>query len=318
MEKIEIEEEGMQYLIEARESHKRRVNTMLHIRANNKNLAASLFKAYEPIVNKWLNEMNKLNIKIADSSCKVLYSKESSLKQNEIEENTYSMTVTSKKQDMLHALEKVNICSIPTDDKLEKNSTTVEGLQRYIQCTKFSGKNMTKKISESPHPLKNFRPLKKKRRNPSQIKKKVPVSTLENFVANARKKTPYCKLCYSDSHKISYCSEYPNVASRKARCRELNLCILCSSARHKSKSCLGNFDKSPFQCNQSKTNRHVTPLCEHKSKKDNLATFSTVYTNLILPDPTYNLPIFNVAITKGKETPKFNCSFETGSQRSFL
>ena len=53
----------------------------------------SLFKAYEPIINEWLSEINKLNIKIADSSCKVLYSKESGLKQNEKEESTYSMTV---------------------------------------------------------------------------------------------------------------------------------------------------------------------------------------------------------------------------------
>ena len=35
-------------LIEASESHKRRVNTMLRVIANNKNLLVSLFKAYDP------------------------------------------------------------------------------------------------------------------------------------------------------------------------------------------------------------------------------------------------------------------------------
>ena len=98
----------------------------------------------------------------------------------------------------------------------------------------------------------------------------------------------------------------------------MNLCILCSSARHKSESCLGNINKLPFQCDQCKTNRHVTPLCEHKTKKDNPATFSTVYTNLKLPDPPYNLPRVNITITEAKETLKFNCSFETGSQRSYF
>ena len=93
---------------------------MLHIIANNKNLSVSLFKTHEPMIYEWLSEINKLNTKIADLSCKVLYSKESGLKQNEIEENTYSMTVTSKMQDMLHALEKVNISSTPIDDKTEK------------------------------------------------------------------------------------------------------------------------------------------------------------------------------------------------------
>ena len=124
--------------------------------------------------------------------------------------------------------------------------------------------------------------------------------------------------CYGDSYKISYCSEYPNVAPRKATCRELNLYILCSCARHKSESCLGNFNKLPSQCDQCKTNRHVTPLCENKTKKDNPATFSTVYINLILPDTPYNLAIVSVTITKVKENPKFNCSFETGSQRSYF
>ena len=80
----------------------------------------SLFKANEPIINEWLSEINKLNIKIANSSCEQHCSKESGQKQNEIEENTYSKTVTSKMLDMLHALEKVNINSTPTDDEIEK------------------------------------------------------------------------------------------------------------------------------------------------------------------------------------------------------
>ena len=99
---------------------------MLHLIADKENLSVSLLKACEPLINEWLIENNKLNMKIAGSSCQVLYSKESGLKQNEIEESTYSMMVTSKMQDMLHALEKVNISSTPTDDKIEKKSTTVE------------------------------------------------------------------------------------------------------------------------------------------------------------------------------------------------
>ena len=73
------------------------------------------------------------------------------------------MTVTSKMQDILHALEKVDISSTPTDDKIFfKKSTTVESSQRYIQCTKFSEKNVNKKISEFPHLLKIFHTFEKK------------------------------------------------------------------------------------------------------------------------------------------------------------
>ena len=73
--------------------------------------------------------------------------------------------------------------------KYKSVNPIVESSQRYIQCTKFSGKNMSKKISESPHPLKNFRPLKNK--NKSVADKKFTVCTLENFATNARKKNPY-------------------------------------------------------------------------------------------------------------------------------
>ena len=87
--------------------------------ANNKNLPVSHFKVYESIIKERLCEINKLNMKIMDSSHKVLDSKESGLKQNEIEESIYSVTFSSK-MDMLNALEKVNISSTPTDDEIEK------------------------------------------------------------------------------------------------------------------------------------------------------------------------------------------------------
>ena len=70
MEKLKLIKD-VKTLIKARESHKRRINSMLHV-IDNKNLSVSFFKAYEPIINEWLSEINKLNIKIEDSSCKLL------------------------------------------------------------------------------------------------------------------------------------------------------------------------------------------------------------------------------------------------------
>ena len=37
-----------------------------------------------------------------------------------------------------------------------------------------------------------------------------------------------------------------------------------------------------------------------------------------LPRPRYNLPIVSVTITKAKETPKFNCSFENRNRRFYF
>ena len=75
------------YIYISQEKSKHAVTcSMLHVMGHNKNLSGSVFKAYEPIINEWLSEINKLKMKIVDLSCKVLDSKESGLKQDEIEE----------------------------------------------------------------------------------------------------------------------------------------------------------------------------------------------------------------------------------------
>ena len=52
-------------------------------------------------------------------------------------------------QDMLHALQKVNVDSNPSDDRIIRNIMIVEDLEMYfqtpkLQCTTFSGKNVDK------------------------------------------------------------------------------------------------------------------------------------------------------------------------------
>ena len=94
MEKLK-QIKGIKSLIDVRESHKRKVNPMLDVMGHNKNLSVSLLKANEPIIKEWLNEINKLNMKIGDLSCKVPDSKESGLEQDEKEESINYMTVTS-------------------------------------------------------------------------------------------------------------------------------------------------------------------------------------------------------------------------------
>ena len=175
--------------------------------------------------------------------------------------------------------------------------------------------NTYKRTSESPYLSKNFRHLE---RRSKPVADETPVSTLENFATNAGKYNLLCRLCNIDGHKISYCTKYPNVLPRKARYRELNLSILCFSAKHKSEDCPGNLNKLPFQCEECKTRKHITPLCEPKTKRDNSATFSTAYTNLELREQIYILPIVGVTITRGKVTCKFNCLFDIGSQRSYF
>ena len=106
-----------------------------------------------------------------------------------------------------HAFEKVNISRNPSGDKIEKNSTAVESLERYIQCTKFSRKVWIKRYLNLLITGKIFWPLEK--RNKSVVDKKRPCFYFRKLCYE-RTKNPYSKLCYSDSHKISYCCKYPN------------------------------------------------------------------------------------------------------------
>ena len=123
---------------------------------------------------------------------------------------------------------------------------------------------MNKKISNSRHPMKNFRPLEK--RSKSGADETAPVSTLENIATNAHKNTPNCKLYNSDCHEISYCIEYPNLESRKVMCRELNLCILSFSERRKLKTA-EEFLSYPFNVTNVKLTNMSLPFVKAKQRK---------------------------------------------------
>ena len=87
--------------------------------------------------------------KIGDLCNRAADTKENGQEQDEIKESIYNLTITSKMHDMLIALEQINISSNPSDEKFDKNSTTIEGLGMFIQapklqCSKFSGKNVSK------------------------------------------------------------------------------------------------------------------------------------------------------------------------------
>ena len=59
---------------------------------------------------------------------------------------SYYMMVTSKMQDMLHALEKVNVDSNPSDNRIKRNITTVEDLERYFQTPKLQAQHLAGKM----------------------------------------------------------------------------------------------------------------------------------------------------------------------------
>ena len=120
-----------------------------------------------------------------------------------------------------------------------------------------------------------------------------------------------CKFCCATGHVMLHCRKYATNLDRKNRCKELNLCELCSSQRHKSDSC----SKLDFQRLFCSSNKHISALCSKYMPK--------VTTNFCLNTTadsgrTFILPSIKIQLGNGKNSVMVKCLLDTGSQRSYL
>ena len=105
---------------------------------------------------------------------------------------------------------------------------------------------------------------------------------------------------------------------RQARCRELNVCTLCTSTRHKTKDCLGKQNRLPFKCSLCNSRNHVTPLCDKAEKKKNSALSINVCNSSRTLNQPFILPMVSLSVSKGRQKHNVNCLLDTGSQRSYF
>lgn len=99
----------------------------------------------------------------------------------------------------------------------------------------------------------------------------------------------------------------------------MGLCLLCTSANHRTEDCYGKGNKLPRRCAHCKSRGHVTPLCNETDKGGNSPTASThVCANTSMQEQPYILPIVAITVFKGKRKYRFNCLFDTGSQRTYF
>ena len=117
---------------------------------------------------------------------------------------------------------------------------------------------------------------------------------------------------------MSRCSTYASAQTRQAKCRELNLCPLCTSTKHKTKDCLGKCNRLPFKCLLCNSRNHVTPLWDKAEEKNN----SVLSINMCNSSRTLNqpfiLPMVSLSVSKGRQKHNVNCLLDTGSQRSYF
>ena len=107
-------------------------------------------------------------------------------------------------------------------------------------------------------------------RNPLGEKLK-PCSTLENFQTKTEGGTfkSHCKFCNTNNHSMFHCPKYSSHEARTYRCKEINLCDLCSSSKHKNKDCFGRENRLSYECKICKSKGHISALCVKYEPKVN-------------------------------------------------
>ena len=121
-----------------------------------------------------------------------------------------------------------------------------------------------------------------------------------------------CKWCNSSSHSMLNCKRYPTHDSRVKRCRELNLCLNCTSLKHHKNGCRTPLDFSCYIC-ESKS--HISALCPRIAEK--IGQYHCLNSSNNIGN-TYILPTLCVSLFNGKTKVNVKCLLDTGSQRSYL
>ena len=161
----------------------------------------------------------------------------------------------------------------------------------------------------------NAYPSKEKNNNPKAESKNV---SQENFTTRADSIPSCCKLCKKEGHPMSRCSTYASAQTRQARCRELNICTLCTSTRHKTKDCLGKRNRLSFKCSLCNSRNHVTPLCDKAEEKKNSALSINVCNSSRTLNQPCILPMVSLSVSKGRQKHNVNYLLDTGNQRPYF
>ena len=198
--------------------------------------------------------------------------------------------------------------------KVGTNYQTIKDIfDNYNETIKTLMKTSRKNIFNPER--NNAYPSKEKNNNPKAESKNV--SALENFTTTADSILRCCKLCRKEGHPMTGCATYASAQTRQARCRELNLCTLCTSTRHKTKDCQGKQNKLPFKCSLCNSRNHVSPLCDKAEEKKNSALSINVCNSSRTLNQPFILPMVSLSVSKGRQKHNVNCLLDTGSQRSW-
>ena len=91
-------------------------------------------------------------------------------------------------------------------------------------------------------------------------------SSLENFRVDSKAPRYECNFCRTNDHISFLCKKYASLAERLARCKEIDLCSLCTRPSHPDSRCLGRTDGLTFRCWECSSKSHSSALCSVTKK----------------------------------------------------
>ena len=151
-------------------------------------------------------------------------------------------------------------------------------------------------------------------------------SSLQNYKTNTVKYANHsgtnfiqkpCKFCGVSGHSLVKCTRFTTANARIDRCRQLKLCIYCSSAKHTDDNCTGLKNELPFSCQLCSSKAHIAALCLNQPSSSE--TLSAVCLNYSQESAKpFILPTVTLKIGRGKNTAFVRCLIDSGSQRSYL
>ena len=148
-------------------------------------------------------------------------------------------------------------------------------------------------------------------------------AALENFQTQTSKTAPpksHCKFCNTEGHSMMHCTKFATHDARVAKCRDLNLCELCTGSKHTKQTCAGSEGRLSWECRICHTKSHISALCpEYMSSSVSASSSQTnICINSGQQSQDYILPVVSVLAKRGRERFKFNCLVDSGSQRSYV
>ena len=147
-------------------------------------------------------------------------------------------------------------------------------------------------------------------------------TTLNFAVPEVKKKHEelvlHCRFCNVNGHSNLHCPNFLTCDDRIKKCKELKICIYCTSLKHDSENCQGLQDKLWKACKFCNSRQHIGALCPKRTISKPINTNACLSTS-VGQQSNYLLPVLSITMQgrEGKQVT-FNALFDTASSRSYI